>query len=587
MKTYGEVRLLKGGRWEVKCQPHVMIRLKRTLEGISKGEFGAVHLSDTAENVRELAWFLERFPMAIADGLRRWQEQLDLAHERDRVVEQVRAKTWRPRPFGLALPLRRYQAVAAELALRTGRLLVADDVGLGKTATAIAVLSDPRARPALVVTLSHLPPQWRAELDRFLPGLDVVVPKLGRPLPADLERIQRGDLPDVWVLGYRRLEGWADVLAPLVRGLVLDEVQEMRTGSSAAKWTAACHVGSSAVVRVGLSATPVYNYGGEIHNVFEPLAPGELGSRAEFCREFCRGDSSPKAALEDPEAVGAMLEERGLMIRRTGPDVADEVPELSQPLKIPHLVDADERAVDRVKLASADLARIILSQGSGEAKMRAAGELDWRLRQATGIAKAPFVAAFVRMLVEAGERVVLWGWHLEVFRLWMDLLKEAKPVRYTGEESVAEKERSKAAFVAGDARVMLMSLRAGAGTDGLQDVCRVGVFGELDWSPGVHEQCGGRLWRPGQRDTVRLYFLHADSGADPIMVQVLGLKTAQVDGVKGRARGVLEAPVDAGEHMRLLALDVLARAERAGGGAPPLLAELPALAEKGLAEPSA
>lgn len=270
------------------------------------------------------------------------------------------------------------------------------------------------------------------------------------------------------------------------------------------------------------------------------------------------------------------------MIRREGADVADEVPELARPLKIPHLVDADERAIDRVKLASADLARIILSQGSGESKMRAAGELDWRLRQATGIAKAPFVAAFVRMLVEAGEKVVLFGWHLEVFRLWMQLLCEARPVRYTGEESVAEKERSKAAFLEGNAGVMLMSLRAGAGLDGLQGVCRIGVFGELDWSPGVHEQCGGRLWRPGQKETVRLYFLHADSGADPIMVQVLGLKTSQVAGIRDRGRGVLEAPLDAGDHMKRLAEDVLARAERAGGGVP-LLAGLP---EKGLEEPS-
>ena len=583
MKTYGEVRLLPGGRWQVKCEPFVMIRLKRTLEGISKGEFGAVHLSDTAENVRELAWFLERFPMAIADGLRRWQEQLDVARERDRVVEQVRAKTWRPRSFGLAIPLRRYQAVAAELALRTGRLLVADDVGLGKTATAIAVISDPRARPALVVTLSHLPPQWRAELGRFLPGLDVAVPRLGRPTPADLKRIAAGDLPDVWILGYRRLEGWADVLAPLVRGLVLDEVQEMRTGNAAAKWSAVCHAGSSAVVRVGLSATPVYNYGGEIWNVLEPLAPGELGSRAEFCREFCRGDSSSKAPLEDPDAVGAMLEERGLMLRRVGADVADEVPELARPLRIPHLVDADEHAIDRVKLASADLARIILSQAGGEAKMRAAGELDWRLRQATGIAKAPFVAAFVRMLVEAGEKVVLFGWHLEVFRLWMELLRPFCPVRYTGEESLTEKERARALFVEGDAKVLLMSLRAGAGLDGLQGVSRVAVFGELDWSPGVHEQCVGRLWRPGQKETVRAYFLHADSGADPVIVQVLGLKQAQVDGIKDRGRAVLAAPLDAGDHMRRLAADVLARAERSAGGPAPLLA---GVSEKGLEAPS-
>lgn len=568
MKTYGTVRLGKDGRWWIACEPFVMIRLKRTLEGINAGEYGEVRLSDTPANVRDLDWFLQRWPMVVTDGLRRWQDQLAVFHERERVVAQVSAGSWKPRPLTLARPVRRYQSLAVELALRTGRLLLADDVGLGKTVSAIATISDPRARPAVVVTLPHLTSQWAAELAEWAPDLRVEVPRLGRPQASEWKRLQKGDLPDVWVLSYRRLEGWVEALQPHVRGLVLDEAQEMRTGASAQKWAAACAVGVNAAVRLGLSATPVYNYGAEIWNVYQPIAPGELGDRFEFCREFCAGDSSGKAALKDPNAVHAMLVDRGLMLRRVGADVADEVPVLAEPLKLPHLIDADEQALNRVKLASAELARVILSQAAGEVKMRAAGELDWRLRQATGIAKAPFVAAFVRMLVESGERVVLWGWHLEVFKLWEELLAPFHPVRFTGEETPAQKAAGVERFKSGDARVLIMSLRAGAGTDGLQDVCRVGVFGELDWSPGVHDQCGGRLWRPGQKDVVRLYFLHANHGADPVMVQVLGLKTEQVRGVLSRERSVLSAPLDAGDHIRRLAQDVLARSAAAAGGAP-------------------
>lgn len=585
MKTYGEVRLVKG-RWQIKAEPFVMLRLKRCIEGIDKGTFGTVSLTDSPENVRDLSWFLERFPMAILEGVRRFEEQLGVFAERERVVEQVKARTWKAREFPLAVPLRRYQAVAAELALRTGRLLLADDVGLGKTATAIAVISDPRARPALVVTLSHLPPQWAAEIHRFAPSLEVLVPKLGRPTEEQALALKRGEVPDVIVLGYTRLAGWADVLEPLVQGVIFDEVQDLRTGSEAGKWKAAVHVGRRAAVRVGLSATPVYGYGGEIWNVLEPVAPGELGSWPEFSREFCGAVAGMgrKPVLKDPGAVGAMLEDRGLMLRRVGADVADEVPELARPLRIPHLVDADERGLDRLKLASADLARIILSGAKPEDRMRAAGELDWKLRQATGLAKAPFVAAFVRMLVEAGEQVVLWGWHLAVYDVWMEILRKAgaNPVRFTGEESLGQKEAAKQAFLAGTARVLIMSLRAGAGVDGLQGVCRVGVVGELDWAPGVHEQCGGRIWRPGQQEQVRLYFLHAASGADPVMVEVLGLKQGQVEGLRDRGRGVLQAPVDAQGHMRALALDVLARERAVRGGDEPLLAALP---ENGLANP--
>ena len=45
------------------------------------------------------------------------------------------------------------------------------------------------------------------------------------------------------------------------------------------------------------------------------------------------------------------------------------------------------------------LAKIILdSSGRGFDKMRAAEELDWRLRQATGIAKSAYIAEFVGCL---------------------------------------------------------------------------------------------------------------------------------------------------------------------------------------------
>ncbi len=77
-----------------------------------------------------------------------------------------------------------------------------------------------------------------------------------------------------------------------------------------------------------------------------------------------------------------------------------------------------------------------------------------------------------------------------------------------------------------------MSLRSGAGLDGLQARCCTGVFGELDWSPGVHQQCEGRLLRSGQTKPVFTYYVAANSGADPVMIDVLGVKRGQLEGVR-------------------------------------------------------
>lgn len=77
---------------------------------------------------------------------------------------------------------------------------------------------------------------------------------------------------------------------------------------------------------------------------------------------------------------------------------------------------------------------------------------------------------------------------------------------------------------------MILSVRSGVGLDGLQARCR-NVFGELDWSPGPHKQFIGRVHRDGQTLPVFAYFLYCNSGSDPILMDVLGLKDQQQRGI--------------------------------------------------------
>src|SRR3546814_7539004 len=119
------------------------------------------------------------------------------------------------------------------------------------------------------------------------------------------------------------------------------------------------------------------------------------------------------------------------MLRRTRAEVGRELPAMT---KIPHTIDADTAVLEKAEGDAERLARIILAHNErirGE-KMNAAGEFDALMRQATGVAKAPFVAAYVRLLCETGQKVVLFGWHREVYAIWPVKLKDCKPVLYTG-----------------------------------------------------------------------------------------------------------------------------------------------------------
>jgi SNF2 family DNA or RNA helicase len=98
---------------------------------------------------------------------------------------------------------------------------------------------------------------------------------------------------------------------------------------------------------------------------------------------------------------------------------------------------------------------------------------------------------------------------------------------YTGSESAAKKNREKDRFLNGETSVLIMSLRSGAGLDGLQHRCSVVVFGELDWSPGIHQQVIWRVDREGQQSPVTVFFLVVEDGSDGPIMEILGLKASE------------------------------------------------------------
>jgi SNF2 family DNA or RNA helicase len=555
--------------WALKAAPYVLIKAKRLFPRAYPYLDGGIVLHATPEVGRDLQWLLERYPMEMdAETAARLAGDADEHRRTEQAVHAILTGERPHLPFAEpARPAREYQLVAADLALTTGSLLLADDVGLGKSMSGLLLLREPNALPALIVTLTHLPAQWVDELLKTLPLLRYHVAK--RMQPHDL-RDRNGHEPDVLIMQYSKLRGWGDHLAGNVRTVIFDEVQELRRMDSQ-KWQAASRVAFQAEYRVGLTATPVYNYGDEVHTIMEVLAPGRLGSREEFLREWGGrsevGFEGRHATVRDPAALGLYLRDQGLMLRRSRKDVGRELPPV---IRVPHAIDADADLFESLIEDALDLAEILVHRTAPRQQLfQASGEFDWRMRQATGIAKAPYVAEFVKMLLETDEQVVLFGWHRAVYDIWLDRLADANPVLYTGTESPTQKQRNADAFLSGASRVLLMSLRAGAGLDGLQEAARIAVFGEIDWAPAIHTQCIGRLQRDHADGTVPeepvvAYFLLSDHGSDPVMAEVLQLKRQQADPILDPDAPLFEPAPDVRDRIRELARDVWERRRRRG-----------------------
>lgn len=553
MRAYGSITL-KDGVWRVDAEPHVMLRMRRVFGKIAKRQSGTLRFPDTPENCRELHWFAQRYPMdvdpeaALEAGATQHRESIQR-------LEDLIGGAYEPTEFNLAVPARQYQMQAAAAYLEQGHLLLADDVGLGKTAAAICSFLDPRTLPAAVVCLAHLPGQWFREIKKFAPDLLVHLVKKTEPYPLPT-LLGRG--PDVLVLSYHKLHGWAEVLAKHCRSVVFDECQELRRDESA-KYDAAQHIAQHVPFKLGLSATPVYNYGSEIYNVLNILKPDALGTREEFSHEW---NVDVEGRIKEPKALGTYLRESFHMLRRTRQDVKRELPGV---IRIPQVIESDAKALDSVKPAARELAKVLLArtQEFRGQKMQAAEQLSNLLRQSTGISKAPYVADFVRLLVESGEKVVLAGWHRAVYAIWESKLADLRPAFYTGTETAAHKASSVARFTDpkhnDPTSVFIISLRSGAGLDGLQNACRTVVVGELDWSPGVIDQLIGRVARDGQPDPVTAYFLLSEDGSDPVMSETLGLKREQAEGIRNPTQDISDQLDTSGDNARRLAEDYLRR----------------------------
>jgi SNF2 family DNA or RNA helicase len=586
--NYGKLELVHGGKkpeWDIEVVPYVATKLKRLLPRVEASRRGVITVADTPEVSRELDWVMTRWPLEMSAADRAHLEaQRDEHIRREEIITSVLE--------GTAPPLRyereaagepyEFQEVAARIIYENRRLLLTDELGLGKTLSALLLLRHPEALPMVVVAPAHLPNQWLRELAQWFPDLAGHIARTTAVYDPAQHRSMQGRSPDVFLVTYSKLSGWADELRGVARSVVFEEAHELRVPNSQ-KYTAAGMLADSMEWVVGLTATPVFNYGDEIHSVMDVIRPDLLGTRSEFTREWC-SFGGRKSKVTDPRALGSYLREQGAMLRRTRKDVKAELPPI---VPITQLVDCDVEVLDDLSAEVERLADVLLSRDehvTGLERRDAAGDLDWKMREATGIAKAPHVAAHVRLMLQSEEKMILFGWHRAVYEIWLKRLAEFEPALYTGSESARQKELSLARFLGGErleafnwadhkagrlkaweehseSRLLIMSLRSGSGVDGLQHVCHVAGIGELDWSPGVEKQCVGRLDRPGQTEPVVAVTFVASDGSDPVVREVQTEKRQQAELISD-PDAELFAAVGNDDRMRQLARYVKERAGR-------------------------
>lgn len=538
--TYGTLRRV-GQAWELEnAEPQAALLAKRLFPGSDGRGAGKARFFVNKRLFGDLVWFLQRWPMVIEDQAR---FQADYQEACGYVLDRQAINAAEPGTI-IASPgavfqgeLKPFQQEGLAWTLLNERTLLADDMGLGKTVQAFAWLSARQNWPALVVVPPHLITHWQRVLPVFMKMAEAdtdAASKDGAAGSGLVSHVIRGrknyDLPPahIYFIHYLLLDDWRASLKEMgITDLVFDEIQELRRSESR-KYSAASDLAGQATGVLGLSGTPIYNYGGEIWNITNILEYNCLGDWGAFTREWCDGYGNDKIA--HPDVLNAHLKREGLMIRRLKKDVLTD---FSEKQRTVIALDSDDTYYNKMIRKAVDLATQAAATDNNYERGRLELNALNETRRVTGLAKAPAVAEFLRTLLEAGEPTLVFVHHHDVVDHLVAKLQQFNPRVISGRETSAQKNQALEDFKAGVTNLCFISLRAASGLDGFQERARVVVFAELDWSPAVHAQAEDRAHRMGQLNSVLCYYLVTSVGTDLDMQEALGLKIAQFTGVMG------------------------------------------------------
>ncbi len=526
---FGENR----NQWVITAEDPVAELFRRIFKATRYYYSNDVYLPNNKRTISEINWIMMRYPLKIMNP-KVWEKALEESREfvmyREKVAKMPQKSSTPKRFIG---ELYEFQKKGLAFLKNNKRTLLADEMGLGKTVQALALLSKTQVYPALIITPAHLQLQWSKEIERFL-GDDMNCHQITGIKPYDLPEC------DIYLIHYLLIRYWAEELKRLgIDTIILDECQELRrTESQKYEMTNEVIQSSDPTYVIGLSGTPIYNYGVEIFNVLNVIDKGCLGTKGYFAQEWLGRDSRSNRdskVVKYPDLLGSSLYSDGLMLRRRKDEVFEELPSKNV---MTQYVDYDKDLYIKNIGKSNDLVKQI---DIAEDKFRGRFMLDavGNARRSTGIAKSHHVAEFVKILLDAGEPVLLFAYHHDVMQLYNHYLGEYLPSFITGKLNQKQKNEGITRFMNGDTDLICVNLRTTAGLN-LQRA-RCVVFGELDWSHSVHLQAEDRVHRIGQEETVMCYYLISETASDNAMIKCLGLKSEQFMGImKDKEKSVFE-----------------------------------------------
>jgi SNF2 family DNA or RNA helicase len=402
-------------------------------------------------------------------------------------------------PIDWPAPLFGYQLDGVRALLARDALLLADDLGLGKTVQAIAALRvlllQHQIEASLIVVPAGLVDQWRQALRQWAPEL-----RFSTVRGSAQDRAWQWLTPaHVYLTSYDTLRedlSADNPQAPPRRRtwdvVVIDEAQRIKNRET--RTSRAC----KALLRRrawALTGTPLENSVDELASVLEFVMPHH-------------GPGGGERLFPGPDLLAR---HQTLQLRRRKGDVLPHLPPKINAQLVVVLGPSQRAAYER---AERDGVYQLREQGE-RVRIENVLALITRLKQICNFDPASGQSAKLADLRERlltlrseGHRALVFSQFTDVTfgaRALAEQLPDFHPILYTGDVVPAQRDALVQAFKQDPARqIMILSLRAGGLGLNLQDASYVFHFDRW-WNPAVERQAEDRSHRLGQTYPVHVY----------------------------------------------------------------------------------
>ncbi len=425
--------------------------------------------------------------------------------------------------------------------------ILADDMGLGKTLQVIAFLLSEwkdggaeKREISLVVTPASLVYNWKSELERFAPTLQVTLAAgSASERKAVIAGIQKTG--GVLVTSYDLLRRDLDKYEGMeVVNQILDEAQFIKNHSTqAARSVKAVR----SRFRLALTGTPVENRLSELWSIFDFVMPGFLFSYSRF-REEMEAPIMNKGDEEASESLQKMI--RPFVMRRLKKDVLSDLPD-----KIEKNMYAAMEG-EQKELYAAHVQRLLYSLSGQTEKEYASNRIQvlaelTKLRQICcdpgllfegyrgGSAKMQLCLELIRNACEGGHKVLLFSQFTSMLERLKEAMRKEKIQYYSLDGSTPKAKRLELAeaFNQDKTQVFCISLKAG-GTGLNLTGADIVIHYDPWWNVAVQNQATDRAHRIGQQNVVTVYRLIAKGTIEEKIVALQEKKKELAEQILGQ-----------------------------------------------------